>query len=85
MLAESKEEQRKMTVANLISATRNKSNQAYDAAPEAPINPAAIKVQNTFLSSERHTNTASEYLSERWSISVAQAALTLKATTQRLM
>ena len=59
-------------------------DQADDTSPEAPIDPATIKVQNTFLLSERHTNTTAEDLSERWSISVAQAALTLKATTQRL-
>ena len=84
MVSESKEEQCKRTVAKLISATNRNSNQADDAATEAPINPATIKVQNTFLSSERHMNTTAEDLSKRWSISVAQAALTLKATTQRL-
>ena len=36
------------------------------------------------MSSERHTNTTAEDLSKRWSISIAQVALTLKATTQRL-
>ena len=84
MIAESKEEQRKRTVANLISATNKNPDQADDTAPEAPIDPANIKVQNTFLSSERHTNTTAEDLSERWSISVEQVALTLKLTTQRL-
>ena len=84
MIAESKEEQRKRTVAKLISATNKKPDQEDDTAPEAPIDPATIKVQNTFFLSERHTNTTSEDLSERWSISVAQVALTLKATTQRL-
>ena len=84
MIAESKEEQRKRTVAKLISATNKKPDQADDTAPEAPIDPATIKVQNTFLSSERHTNTTAEDLSKRWSISVAQAALTLKSTNQIL-
>ena len=84
MIAESKEEQQKRTVANLISATNKNPDQADETAPEAPIDPATIKAQNTFLSSERNTNTTAEDLSERWSISVAQAALTLKATTQRL-
>ena len=41
--------------------------------------------RNTFVSSERHTNTTPEDLSERWGLSIAQAALTLKATTQRLV
>ena len=84
MVAESKEEQRTSTVANLISAINRKSNQANDASPEEPIDPDNIKVQNTFLLSERHTNTKAEDLSKRWSISVAQAVLTLKAITQRL-
>ena len=83
MIAESKEVQRKRTEAKLISATNKNSDQADDTAPEAPIDPATIKVQNTFLSSEKHTNTTSEDLSKRWSISVAQAALTLKATPQK--
>ena len=84
MIAESKEEERKRTVEKLISATNKKPYQAGDTAPEAPIDPATIKFQNTFLPSERHTNTTAEDLSKRWSISVAQEALTLKATTQRL-
>ena len=36
----------------------------------------------TFLSSERHSNTTSEDLSEIWNISVEQAKMTLLATTQ---
>ena len=84
MIAESKEEQRKRTVAKLISATNKKSDQADDTAPEAPIDPATIKVQNTLFLSEIHTNTTAEDLSKIWSISVAQAALILKATTQIL-
>ena len=49
MIAKSKEEQRKRTVAKLISVTNKKPDQVYDTAPEAPIDPANIKVQNTFL------------------------------------
>ena len=44
MIAESKEEERKMTVAKLISATNKKPDQADDTAPEAPIDPDTIKV-----------------------------------------
>ena len=84
MIVKIKEEQQKRTIAKLISATNKNPDQADDTAPEAPIDPATIKFQNTFLSSERHTNTTAEDLSKRWTISVAQAALTLKATTQRL-
>ena len=37
----------------------------------------------TFQSSQRHSSVNAGTLSERWGISVAQAALTLKATTQK--
>ena len=49
-----------------------------------PYKPEEFKQQHTFISSEQHNNTTPEDLSERWSISIAQAKLTLKATTQRL-
>ena len=49
MIAKSKEEKQKRTIAKLISTTNKKSDQAYDTAPEAPIDPATLKVQNTFL------------------------------------
>ena len=39
----------------------------------------------TFLSSERHSKTTPEELSERWGLSLAQAKLTLKATTRYLI
>ena len=37
----------------------------------------------TFQSSQRYSTVDSSSLSDRWGISVAQAALTLKATTQK--
>ena len=37
----------------------------------------------TFQSSQRHLTVDASSLSDRWGISVAQAALTLKATTQK--
>ena len=40
--------------------------------------PEEFNQPHTFISSERHSNTTSEDLSERWSISVAQTKLTLK-------
>ena len=43
-----------------------------------------IGFPRTFLSSKRHLITTPEDPSERWGLSLAQAALTLKATTQRL-
>ena len=44
-----------------------------------------IRQPRDFLSEERHLNTTSEDLSKRWGISVAQVALTLKSTTQKLV
>jgi hypothetical protein len=41
-----------------------------------------IKAPCTFLSDDRHSNTTPVDLSERWGLSVAQAALTLNATTR---
>ena len=52
--------------------------------PEPPENPQEFQQPRTFISTGRHSNTTPEDLSERWSISVAQAKLTLDATTQRL-
>ena len=43
-----------------------------------------IGLPRTFISSKRHSSTTPEDLSERWGLSLAQAALTLKASTQRL-
>jgi hypothetical protein len=55
-----------------------------------PILPGPLEEQeltppHTFLSKDRHSNTTPEELSEKWGLSVAQAALTLKATTRRLI
>ena len=50
-----------------------------------PLEEGEILPPKTFLSSERHSKTTPEDLSERWGLSVAQAALTLKATTRRLI
>ena len=38
----------------------------------------------TFLSKNRYFSTKAEYLSEKWGLSIYQAALTIKATTQNL-
>ena len=53
--------------------------------PEPPNNLTDIRQPQDVLSEERHSNTTLEDLSEPWGISVAQAALTLKATTQKLV
>ena len=44
-----------------------------------------IGLPRPFLSSKRHSSTTPEDLSEQWDLSLVQAALTLKATTQRLI
>ena len=44
-----------------------------------------IGLPRTFLSSKRHSSTTPEDLIERWGLSLAQATLTLKATTQKLV
>ena len=44
-----------------------------------------LQPMKTFISKERHSSVTPEDLSERWCISVAQAELTLKATTRRLL
>ena len=47
-----------------------------------PISEDQILPPRTFLSSNRHSNTTPEDLSEAWNISIQQARLTLDATTQ---
>ena len=44
-----------------------------------------IGLPRTFLSSKRHSSTTLEDLIERWGLSLSQATLTLKATTQKLV
>ena len=47
-----------------------------------PISEDQILPPRTFLSSNRHSNTTPEDLSEAWNISIQQARLTLETTTQ---
>jgi hypothetical protein len=49
-----------------------------------PLEEHELTPPHAFLSKDRHSNTTLEDLSEGWGLSVAQAALTLKATTRRL-
>ena len=44
-----------------------------------------VKDPKTYNSKERHSSVTAEDLAQKWSISVAQAAMTLKATTQRFL
>ena len=50
-----------------------------------PLEEREIQAPHTFLLKDRHSRTTPEDLSERWGLSVAQAALTLKATTRNLI
>jgi hypothetical protein len=50
-----------------------------------PLEEHEIMPPHTFLSKDRHSRTTPEELSEKWGLSIAQAALTLKATTRRLI
>ena len=52
--------------------------------PEPPDILKELQQPRAFIPTGRHSNTTPEDLSERWSISVTQAKLTLDATTQRL-
>ena len=62
----------------------------YNDLPPLPVKPGPleeteIQAPYTFLSSDRHSSVTPEDLSERWGLSLAQAALTLKATTRFLL
>jgi hypothetical protein len=50
-----------------------------------PIEERDIQAPYTFLSKDRHSSTTAADLSERWGLSIAQAELTLKATTRQLL
>jgi hypothetical protein len=50
-----------------------------------PLEEHDIQPPRTFLSSDRHSKTTPEDLSERWGLSIAQSMLTLKATTRMLV
>ena len=54
-----------------------------DTVPEPPKNLTDVRQPRSFLSAELHLNTTLEDLSERWEISVSQAAATLKSTIQK--
>ena len=43
-----------------------------------------VSMPRTFLSNNRHYSTTAEDISEIWRLSISKAALTLKATTQKL-
>ena len=43
-----------------------------------------VSIPRTFISNNRHSSITSEDLTKRWGPSISQAALTLKATTQKM-
>ena len=53
--------------------------------PDPPKNLTDIRQPRDLLSAEQNLNTTPEDLRKLWGINVAQAALTLKATTQNLV
>lgn len=74
-------EERRRLSALITSQAINEINAEL---PKPPDILKEVQQPRTFISAGRHSNTTPEDLSERWSISVAQAKLTLDATTQRL-
>ena len=56
-----------------------------DILTEPPNNPTNIRQLRAFLSADQHLNTTPEDLRKRLGIGVAQAAVMLKSTTQKLV
>ena len=69
-------------VADIISKERTK--QQVSLADEQVYTMKDVSMPQTFLSKNRYSSTTAEDLSEIWGLSIYQAALTLKATTQKL-
>jgi len=67
----------KKLAANYGNNTHN-SSQAIDTGADVPI-------PTTFVSSERHTDVSPSDLSDRWFISIPQAKLTIKKSTQKFL
>ena len=66
-------------VSDIMSDNKEEKSGPLIEIEEEPIQD--IDLPKTFLSANRHSSTTTEYLSERWGLILAQAALTLKATT----
>ena len=71
-------------IVDIIQNDKQGKNVKEGVVLDLPDQPEELNQPCIFISSERHLDTTPEDLSERWSISVAQAKSTLKATTQRL-
>jgi hypothetical protein len=68
-----------------INEVRRKGQDLPPLILPGPLEEQELTAPHTFLSKDRHSNTTPEEPSEKWELSVAQAALTLKATTWRLV
>ena len=69
-------------VADTIS--KEKTTQQVSFADEQVDTMKDVNIPRTFLSENRHSSTTEEDLSEIWGLSIPQAELTLKLTTQKL-
>ena len=64
--------------------SKEKTTQQVSFADEQVDTIKDISMPRTFLFYSRHSSTAAEDHSKRWGLSISQAALILKATTQNL-
>ena len=71
-----------LIVADIIS--KEKTTQQVYFADEHVDTMKDVSMPQTFPSKNIHYSTKAEDLSERWGLSISQAVLTLKATTQKL-
>ena len=69
-------------VADIIS--KEKTTQQVSLADEQLDTMKDVNMPRMFLSKNRHFITTAEDLSKRWGLSISQAALNLKKTTQKL-
>ena len=69
-------------VADIIS--KEKITQQVSFADEQVDTMKDVSIPRTFLSENRHSSMTEEDISKRWGLSIYQAALTLKSTTQKL-
>ena len=68
-----------------IQRAEEKPMPVYDSTMPVADDRQDVKLPRVFQTKGRHSDVTPEDLSERWSISIAQAALTLKATTQKYL
>ena len=69
-------------VADIISRENKTKQVSFE--DEQVDNMKYVSILQMFISENRHSSTTEEDLIEIWGLSIPQAALTLKATTQKL-